>query len=431
MARENWSEAELGEAAAAKAKRAGMTRPLQLSDLSPRERHEAMGLLDEKNRNIKAHIAKRISGASTPAPSDVEALDNPKLKSRTVSLRQMSNNLVKRTEAAAAGPERLPGETLAGEGFYFKQRAPLAAVTDDVHTLALASSRLSPKTKPDKESRTAIALATAHNQQGTVHFTPSLVSRLNGVPENHVGRNMPFSQIHPSVVSQLRKGEHRDAAYRNSQGVDWDGMRAVGLDANVERAHGVLQGDPKATPTIFKNPKQSGYADSISEATPGPVEHEYKFRASHLGKTIRGEIPRGQLSIDTGLAKSNEGMLSNRATIAGDTWTRRATSGQHLDVAGPVADTFISSKGDVGRGDTRVTPVGIEHAVQQAAVEGAARTLQKKHGMESTIPSRLIQETGGWGQPRREAGGDKDFNAVVTPNRNVSQKQIPGQERLF
>jgi len=438
MAVKDWSPEEQAEAKDAAVKRQGMTRPLRMGDLSRREKTEAMGLLNEKNVNIKQRIQKRIAGAKTPAPADIAAVNSPELKPRNNSIRQMSNALVKRTESAASGPHRLEGESIAGTGFYFDQRRPLAEVTDDVHTLALASSRLSPKTKPSSEAKTAVALAKAHNEQGTVTFAPKLVKALGGnVRQEHVGKTVNFSDVDSKVVSLMRKDRHRDVAYDNSKGVDWDSMRSVGLDANVERAHKVLQGNPEATPDIYKNPKQTGYARSISEATPGPVEEEYKFRAAHLGSVIRGETHPGQTALDTGLLHSNEGMLSNEAPIAGDTWTRRATSGQHLDVAGPVADTFISSKGDVGAGDVRVQPVGIEHAAQQAAVEGAAKTLQRKHQTEFTVPSRLLQETGGWAEPRRAAGGDAEYNAVrrdqesAANNRNVNQRQHQGQGALF
>lgn len=445
MAIEDWSPEDQAEAKAAKEKRKGMTRPLRMGDLSRRERTEALGLLTEKNLNIKQRIQKRISSAKTPSPADVLAVNDTRLKPRNNSIRQMSNALVRRTERAAAGPERLPSEDIAGTGFYFEHHQKLASANpDDLHTLALASSRLSPKTRPVDEARTAIALSQSH-QQGTVTFTPELVKHLAQPYQNesgeerpgvdtseHVGKTVPFSQLDATVVSHMRKGHNREAAYQHSQGVDWDSMRSVGLDANVQRAHRVLQGDPKATPDIFKNPKQVGYAASISEATPGPVEEEYRFRASHLGRVIRGDLHPGQTAIDTGLMTSNEGMLSNEAPIAGDTWTRRATSGHHLDVAGPAADTFISAKGDVGHRDVRVQPVGIEHAVQQAAVEGAARSLQRKHQTEFTIPSRLVQETGGWAQPRREAGGDAEYNADMRDaNPNINSRQMAGQGTMF
>jgi len=350
----------------------------------------------------------------------------------------MARALVERTSRAATGPERQEHEPLAGTGFYFRQRQPLAEETEDVGRLAEASSRLSPKTSPTSEAKTAIALVRAH-QSGSVHFGPELMHALgSAAPQEHAGQTVPFRELPSHTVDALRKKAIHDVASRHVSGVDLEGLRSVGLGGNVRRAHETLQGTRSLSP--FKNPKQFGYAQSIEQATPGPVEDEYMFRASHLGKVLRGEIHRGQQALDTGLMGSNEGMLSNTAPIAADTWTRRASSGQDLSVAGAVADTFISAKGDVGKGDTTITPVGIEHAQQQEAVERAAQALQEQHATPFTIPSRLIQETGGWAQPRREAGEDPQFNAAQREQeqeqaqehpRNLSSQQFKGQGTLF
>ena len=417
-------------------------RPLKWGDLSPADRGTATNLLDEKSRNVGTSLALKVAGSNKPSPRDERALASPRVQEgQQFSLRQMTRRLVDRTARAATGPERLPEEPLAGTGFYFEQRKPLAEVTDDVKGLAQASSRLSPKTTPQAEGETARALAQAH-AGGSVTFTPAVVAAVKGASPEHHGKTVPFKDLHPDVVNALRKAPNRDLATANSTGVDWHGLGKVGLEGNVSRAHRMLQGDAEAALNPAKNPKQFGYAASISDAVPD-VQHEYMFRASHLGKTLRGEIPRGQQAIDTGQMSSNEGMLSNKAPIAADTWTRRAalaesdnTPGMPLEHAGAVADVFLTAKKGMARGDTSVTPTGIEHAAHQHAVENAATTLQRQQDTPFTVPSRLVQETGGWAQPRREANEDPQFNATTrereaaaAPPRNLNQRQM--QMRLF
>jgi hypothetical protein len=68
-------------------------------------------------------------------------------------------------------------------------------------------------------------------------------------------------------------------------------------------------------------------------------------------------------------------------------------------------------------------------------VERAAKALQARYGMESTVPSRMIQETGGWAQPRREAGGDSEYTAAMKAEAAESRPPVNNsqfhQETLF
>jgi hypothetical protein len=82
------------------------------------------------------------------------------------------------------------------------------------------------------------------------------------------------------------------------------------------------------------NPKHFGYVESHKLAVDDPnIRGEYDMRMSHLGKVARGEIAGGQGMFDFyGHRDSNEGVLSNEAPTAEDSWMKAVSFNMEGDV---------------------------------------------------------------------------------------------------
>lgn len=460
------------------------SRPLRWSDLSPQERRVSARMISDRNANASQTLAAKaasVKDGSSEQRKFQAASKSPKLVEAPLSITKMKNALVKGMSQAAQPGFRLGDEPLAGVGFYFDHRAPIAEAAQasgtDVSTAITASARMSPRTSPDRERRTIAALGHAH-QRGVVHFGPDLVSALSKgyvtsdgetksvqVPDHMVGQSVQFRDLPAELVAPLRKRDFDGVIQRHSAGVDWDGLRSVAIDRNLKNAHRVLQGDSSFAADPYANPKQHGYEESIASAVPEDRD-EYINRAQHLGRVLSGQDLPGQTTLDvTGRKDSNEGILSNQASIAADMWTRAKASGQQsMQLGSVIANTFIENKTGtdpgprargsaaarsaegvaeppspaevtVGARDPRITPVGIEHAAHQEAVERAAKQIQKDTGSDFTVPTRMVQETGGWAVPRREARKDPGFNAQKQKDDLYTSRKshFSGgvQERLF
>lgn len=131
---------------------------------------------------------------------------------------------------------------------------------------------------------------------------------------------------------------------------------------------------------------------------------EYQLRAADVASTYRGDRMKGQTSLDiTGLKRSNEGILSNKADTAQDSWIYANSYGKGAD-AKAMGDQAFSKKVTKDKGvvssNRDVGPASIMHAVNSHATQKAAEKIQKDLGMESTVPSTLVQETA-WEVERR------------------------------
>ena len=76
----------------------------------------------------------------------------------------------------------------------------------------------------------------------------------------------------------------------------------------------------------------------------------------------------------------------------------------------------MGAKGNVAKGDTKVTAPGVEHAVLQDAVHDAAKRLQTENKLQFTVPSRMVNEAS-WASTRVMTGDDpnpvkKEANAA-------------------
>jgi hypothetical protein len=431
-----------------------------MADLSPAEQKTAVSLVSDQSKSTRSNLKRVAATGDAPnvsAPQRQKATKAKEALSDAVNKPYVQSSAVEsRIEniKKAATVHRLPGETIGGSGFYFQHRGEVDQVlkgSDVSLPRGLdATSKLSVRTRPEAEKESFGALVKAH-QSGSVHFSPELVGALQGikgakgqpasidVPEEHLNKVIPFSKVSPKIAAGLTDPQVRDVAKAHTSGVQLDSLAKTAIRGNIANAHNALQGK---TSSPYDNPKQVSYASAHDVSLPGTKAHEeYQVRSQHIGKTLRGEVPPGQQLFDyTGLQHSNEGALSNTALTPADLHERRVAYAQpgKAFAAAPDANGVSSKsrtlpsgkKQTVGAGDTRITPIGIEHAVHQEAVHQTAKKLQEDLSLPHTVPATLVQETN-WAGTRREEGDDPQYNAVrrneVASNRSSQFKHT----RLF
>lgn len=450
------------------------TSPLRWEDLTPEERRVTAQKVSDQQVDIKAGLVKvAASNKGSKKRLFLNTAHDPDLKQAPMSLTQVRDRLVSAMSRSAEPDARLPHESLAGLGFYFEQHNKYAQVAEEtgrsVYEYTSAGAQMSNQTTPLQEARTAIALGHAH-AQGSIHFHPDVVARMaqgyvpHGKPDAvpvHVplelqGQRVAFRDIPADLLPKIRKRDFDSVVQAHSRGVDWEGMRSVSMDKNLTAGHKVLQGGADALPSVYKNPKKVGYSESSDSATP-EYRPEYELRAKHMSDVLQGHQAVGQSTLDvTGHQAVNEGILGNQSAIAADQWTRAAVSGQKPRLAAQTAHVFSRKKGGVdpktgeiatvALGDDRVAnPIPMEHAFMQEGVERASRKVERTLGTSFTVPSRMVQETAGWAEVRRQASADPEFNAhrkaqdaaakgaakTAAVAKSKQFQQISGQTKLF
>lgn len=413
--------------------------PLRMEDMTPKEQKTAISIVSDVSKSTRANLRETTKLATKP---NAKAADIQKGNKAKEALKDAVNKPYSHDEAVdtrvkyitkAANEHRLPGEHIGGAGFYFQHHAEVADVvkgTDVPMRSALdASSKLSVRTKPELEKESLNALVQGHHK-GSVHFGPELVNALRSIKDpngnstpvhvapEHMNQTVPFAKVEPKVAAELTNPQVREVAQRHSSGVNLDSLAKTAIRGNIGNAQKVMQGTPS---NPYLNPKQVSYASAHEISVPNTPEHEeYQVRTQHIGKTLRGELPRGQQMFDyTGLQKSNEGALSNRALTPADLHERRVsynqpgkafTAAPESNVVRSKSRTLPSGKTEgIGMGDPRIKPIAIEHAVHQDAVHRTADKLQKDLGLPHTVPATLVQETN-WAGQRRDEGDDSQYN---------------------
>lgn len=215
---------------------------------------------------------------------------------------------------------------------------------------------------------------------------------------------------------------------------------------NVGAAIGVARGevDPADVYDVSKTPKTAAYAEMQAQSNPGSVEEaDYHAISAHIRDVAAGTQHSGQGMLVFS-QKENEPRpypLREDAPTAIDTWMVATGSGQPLKSTRTVTDKTGKSstrsyspakrladkdfplspdaqtKKSLGlpKGDARITPVATVSAQHNEAIQRLSRKMGPvsfdQFGNDIYTPSSLIQETV-WTEGRRQAGGDKPFNAA-------------------
>lgn len=395
-------------------------RPLLMSDLTPEEQGKAIEAVSGHTMKTRENLSKLAAHADHPNKEvaakgkraqralDEGAVDKP------YSHEDAIQSHVDHFTHSATHPRE--GESIHGVDFYSQHAAPINKLVEGrsitPRTAFEATSKLSNKNRPGNEKVSLTALLNAH-EGGSVTYTPEMVDKVHSVskepliPASDIGKTVPFKEVHPSVVSAMTNPEIRDHVEHAVHGVDLAGIGKGGMRTNISSAHATLQTGVGNDP--YKNPKFASYSLSHAEApAPGSPEHqEYNMRAANIHDVLTGKVSSGQHMIDFyGLRSSNEGHLSNVAPTPIDLHHRRMAytqpEGAPYSAAG---DLPMSAKGDIAKGDTKVTGEGVEHAVLQDSVHQAAKRIQEQHGLNFTVPSRMVNEAS-WASTRVRTGDD-------------------------
>jgi len=362
-------------------------------------------------------------------------------------------------------------EDVAGIGFYFDN---MRIVEDAVKNTSVpldnaleAVGQLSEQAEPGGEKAALRGIVQAE-EKGRVRFSPSLVEGMNKAPGPNVpseikGHEVAFRDLRPTVAAHLAHPDIRSTAERNVEDVPVGEIAKVYKRQNIKKGIKAVRGAP---PDPHRNPKKWGYGESHRLATSEAIEGEYRERGRILGEVARTGMYQDSLDL-FGLRKSNEGILSNETDTAEDSWMRTVSiSDVDKTIRKAAGDALTLPNKTVGEEtirnrDTRVTPVGIEHAVHHEATVRAAKEVERlanegglgpraegpgERGIDFTVPSVMMQETG-WAVARRrtpyrvsksgvptKATADSDFNdyqRAVQAKPKTRKEEFSGQEELF
>jgi hypothetical protein len=404
-------------------------RPLLLSDLTDEEKGKAFDAVSAHTMRTRAaltqlathqnHENKEVASKGKRAQ---RALDEGAVN-KPYNHEDAINSHIEHFERSASTLRR-EGESIHGGNFYTEHADPIHALVEGRGISAAtgfeATAKLSNKNRPGNEKVALSSLLNAH-ENGKVSFTPELVKKVNAVsdhpiPAEHIGKEIPFSQVHPKVAAALSHPDVRETATKNSSNVDYSGIAKGGMRLNIAAAHGVLQTGTGNDP--FKNPKFASYAAAHAEAPRkgSNEELEYKMRQSHISDAVTGKIGKGQLALDlTGLQHLDSGHFSNMATTPIDLHHRRMAYTQPVNTKtqapySAAGDLPMTAKGNIAKGDTKITAAGVEHAVLQDSVHQAAKRVQEKYDLPFSVPSRLMNE-GSWASTRHTTG-DSEVNTA-------------------
>jgi hypothetical protein len=398
-------------------------RPLLMSDLTSEEQSAAIGAVSKHTENIRGQLdtlssEKNLSHKSPmvrqKAKRSKKALDEGAVD-KPYSHEDAVRGHMEHFKNAALNPRE--GEAIHGVDFYSQNADPIHKIIQshsvDPVTAFGATAKLSYKNRPENEKRSLSALLGAHDR-GSVTYTPELVDKVHSVidgshriPQEDIGKTVPYSHVHPEVASALTDPKIRDDVKHGLKNVDLDEIGFGGQRKNISAAHAVLQTGASLDP--YNAPKFASYTLSHAEAprVGSPEHQEYNMRAANIHDVLTGKVSSGQHMIDFyGLRSSNEGHLSNVAPTPIDMHHRRIAYAQpHGAPYAASGDLNMSAKGPVAQGDKKITATGIEHAVLQDSVHEAAKRIQTENNLHFTVPSRMMNEAS-WASTREMTGDD-------------------------
>ena len=316
---------------------------------------------------------------------------------------------------------KLPGEALAGVGFYHRtHEEALAAMSYNPEAAFAATAVASSRSRIEDESASFGEVARIHHpdSSASLYMHPAIVHHLhsNGVdvPVNQIGKHVAIRDVSAPALAALTHPDIRATAHANSNDVNFADLAKTNTKGTLEHLIHSVRGsvDADKIQNPLTAPKTWSFARNKADATPG-TRDEYEARAYHLGKVIRGEIDSGQQMFDFhGLRDSNEGILSNQGHSTEDSWMH-STNYRHM-MAPEYPDKKVmgelipSVKTATVRGkDVSVYPhpdfggQSVYHAFGNQATSTAAKMLQDKYHLGYTVPAAMVQETA-WAAARRD-----------------------------
>lgn len=446
------------------------TEQVRFSDLTPEGRQAAEKIVSDFGTKVPEKMAKASESLKTAAaksrakgkPSDIsnakihegkaKRLDKaiPNAPSKPITLSDAADRRVSAVESAAK-TYRTPEEPIGGSGFYFDSNKELEGKTpSESNALRTASSVLSQGATVRDERSAALAINDAHQGNQQVYMHHALAQSLNqhsgvSIPPHILNKNVSVHDIPSHILAAMADPVHRALVQTHARGIDFKAISKGASTDNIRKAIDVIRSP--GTASEAQNPlsasKTSSYTGNIADAVPGTPEHsEYKLRAEHLGAAIRGEVNGGQQMFDFhNLRNSNEGVLSNTAHTAEDSWMNSLTVGHPDpkitkvggDISPGVKTTIIDGKKVSAHSSAEVGAPAIYHAFGNAATSLASQKLQDKYNTEFTVPSMLTQETA-WRGVRAAAGRDPELNKKMrdsAPQKAKRVKKEKNQSSLF
>ena len=454
----------------AKEKAVKPTEQVRLSDLTPEGRQAAEKIVSDFGTRVpdemaKVAASKRKSAARARSIGTPKQLANAQIYEATakrldkaipnapkepITLEGAANRRVSAVESAAT-QHRTPDESIGGSGFYFDSNKELSGSSpEQKNAMITASSVLSQGATVRDERAAALAIGAAHSTNQQVYMHPVLAKSLKEhsgvtVPSHIVGKSVSVHDVPSDVFAAMADPTHRALVQTHARGIDFKSISKGASMDNIRKATDVIRSPQTAgdAQDPLSSAKTRSYTGNIAEAIPGTPHHEeYKLRAAHLGAAIRGEVHGSQQMLDFyGLRHSNEGVLSNTAHTAEDSWMNSLNVGHpdpKITKAGgdikPTAKTaMIDGKKVTAHPSPEVGAPAIYHAFGNAATSLASQKLQDKYQTEFTVPNMLTQETA-WRGVRAGAGRDAELNKkkrkIANAEKSPKVKQ-PKQGELF
>lgn len=387
------------------------------------------------NAEIYETKAKRLDKAIPNAP-------------RTpITLSGAADRRVAAVESAAT-THRTPDEAIGGADFYFQSNKELEGHSPETkNAMITASSVLSQGATVRDERSAALAINAAHQSNAQIHMHPVLAQSLSQhsgvtVPSHLVGKTVSVHDVPSHVFAAMADPVHRALVQTHARGINFKDISKGANADNIRKATEIIRSPESAqeAQNPLSSSKTKSYTGNISEAIPGTPHHEeYKLRTAHLGAAIRGEVSGSQQMFDYhNLRNSNEGVLSNTAHTAEDSWMNALTVGHPDpkitkvggDIAPGVKTAMIDGKKVSAHPSPEVNAQALYHAFGNAATSLASKKLQEKHNLEFTVPNMLTQETA-WRGVRAGAGRDPELNKKLRDLEPLKPKKQKEQPSLF
>lgn len=327
---------------------------------------------------------------------------------------------------------RLPGETLAGLGFYHQaHQETMAGSSADSDTAFTATAAASSRSRVDDETSASNELLNAHVNGATVYMHPVIVAHLKSkgiaVPASHFDKEVPVSKISAPALAEMANPSIRPQVQTHAKGIDFNQVAKTSTMDNRLKVIAAVRGQYKQNP--HSAPKTWSYAENKRTATP-ETEDEYQARAYHLANVIRGEVSGNQMMFDfSGLRDSNEGILSNEGHTTGDSWEKSIDFNHVVDerypdpkAMGEFNPQTKKYKGVSVYRNSKYDTAAVHHTFINQAHSEAAKMLQEKYNLHYTVPAAMVQEVD-WAAQRRKAYGETDPE-FKTAAAELARKQV-------
>jgi hypothetical protein len=439
--------------------------PVQLKNLSTPRKNAAKKIVQSFGENIVPNVEAAAEGqqrqsenATDPGKSKAYAARARRLsavakelKPKPLTLRQAAKNRVALVESAATdlSPKtdkkgnpvyqwgldsskvldkskegkpvlqgtRLPGEALAGLGFYHREHRVATAALPDNEAAFGATAAASSRARVEDEQASFGEIAKSHISGASIFMHPSIAQHLDAhgapVPSHMIGSTVLIKDLPAESLAKLASPDIRPMAQLHATGVDLKQYAKTNRESTLVSVIKAVRGETDADKiqNPFTAPKTASFSINKREATPD-TEDEYLARFQHLGRAIRGEIEGSQQMFDFhGLRDSNEGILSNEGHSTSDSWDNSVNYHHMLDPRYPdrkaMGEVVPGSKSAIVNGkrisvhpSPDVGGQAVYHAFNNAAASEAAKTLQEKYNLSYTVPAAGVQEVV-WAPARR------------------------------